>query len=57
MDLISREDEAGQYRTYHYDRRGGTVALTDKNAQVTDTYTYGHYGEALGHQGETEQPF
>ncbi|KIV56419.1 hypothetical protein AM501_09695 [Aneurinibacillus migulanus] len=33
------------------------MALTDKNAQVTDTYTYGHYGEALGHQGETEQPF
>ncbi|WP_152961918.1 toxin C-terminal domain-containing protein [Aneurinibacillus migulanus] len=57
LDLIGREDEVGQYQTYHYDRRGSTVALTDKNAQVTDTYTYGHYGEALEHQGETEQPF
>ncbi|KIV57301.1 RHS repeat-associated core domain-containing protein, partial [Aneurinibacillus migulanus] len=38
-------------------RRGSTVALTDENGQVTDTYTYGHYGEALEHQGETEQPF
>ncbi|MCI1695608.1 RHS repeat-associated core domain-containing protein [Aneurinibacillus aneurinilyticus] len=57
VDLIGREDEVGQYQTYHYDRRGSTVALTDENAQVTDTYTYGHYGEALEHQGETEQPF
>ncbi|WP_161795197.1 DUF6531 domain-containing protein, partial [Aneurinibacillus migulanus] len=45
LGLIGREDEVGQYRTYHYDRRGSTVALTDENGQVTDTYTYGHYGE------------
>ncbi|HJV31812.1 MAG TPA: hypothetical protein VJ558_06420, partial [Bacillales bacterium] len=55
--MIGREDATGHYQTYHYDRRGSTVALTDENGQVTDTYTYGQYGEMLNHQGDTEQPF
>ncbi|MBE1556975.1 RHS repeat-associated core domain-containing protein [Sporosarcina limicola] len=57
LGLIGREDASGTYQTYHYDRRGSTVALTDVNGQVTDTYAYGPYGEALAHKGTTEQPF
>ncbi|CAM4339515.1 RHS repeat-associated protein [Paenibacillus endophyticus] len=57
LGLIGREDAAGNYQTYHYDRRGSTIALTDELGQATDTYQYGNYGESLGHEGESEQPF
>ncbi|WP_186786051.1 polymorphic toxin-type HINT domain-containing protein [Paenibacillus agilis] len=57
LGLIGREDASGAYATYHYDRRGSTKALTNPVGEVTDTYTYGYYGEALGHEGVTEQPF
>ncbi|MCR8845337.1 polymorphic toxin-type HINT domain-containing protein [Paenibacillus sp. SC116] len=57
LGLIGREDTSGGYATYHYDRRGSTKALTNLVGEVTDTYTYGYYGEALGHKGVTEQPF
>ncbi|MEJ8307391.1 RHS repeat-associated core domain-containing protein [Saccharibacillus sacchari] len=57
LGLIGREDAAGSYRTYHYDLRGSTVALTDEQGQVTDTYTYDTYGERLSHEGASTQPF
>lgn len=55
--LIGRQDANGAYQSYHYDRRGSTLALTDAKGQLTDTYSYGTYGESLGHEGTTEQPF
>ena len=51
MGLIGREDAAGNYQTYHYDLRGSTIALTDAQGRVTDTYTYDTYGEQLEHEG------
>lgn len=57
MGLIGREDAAGNYQTYHYDLRGSTIALTDAQGQVTDTYTYDTYGEQLEHEGASQQPF
>ncbi|WP_458120138.1 hypothetical protein [Paenibacillus sp. Z6-24] len=57
MGLIRREDAAGNYQTYHYDLRGSTIALTDTQGQVTNTYTYDTYGEQLGHEGASQQPF
>ncbi|MEJ8307395.1 RHS repeat-associated core domain-containing protein [Saccharibacillus sacchari] len=57
LGLIGREDAAGSYQTYHYDLRGSTVALTDEQGQVTDTYTYDTYGERLSHEGASTQPF
>ncbi|CAM3443777.1 hypothetical protein SABR111722_09300 [Saccharibacillus brassicae] len=57
LGLIGREDAAGKYQTYHYDLRGSTVALTDEQGQVTDTYTYDMYGERLSHEGASSQPF
>ncbi|MDD2775366.1 MAG: DUF6531 domain-containing protein [Gallionella sp.] len=55
--LISREDAALAYRTYHYDLRGSTVKLADATGVVTDTYNYGVYGEALPSTGVTPNPF
>ncbi len=57
LGLISREDAAGNEQTYHYDMRGSTIALTDANGQITDTYTYDTYGEQLEHIGDSQQPF
>ncbi|WP_458120145.1 polymorphic toxin-type HINT domain-containing protein [Paenibacillus sp. Z6-24] len=57
MGLIGREDAAGNYQTYHFDLRGSTIALTDAQGQVTDTYTYDTYGEQLEHEGASQQPF
>ncbi|NQX69585.1 hypothetical protein HQN90_25970 [Paenibacillus alba] len=54
---IGREDQAGTYRVYHYDRRGSTIALTDNSGQVTDQYAYAPYGEAILEQGDTPNPF
>ncbi|MEJ9207045.1 RHS repeat-associated core domain-containing protein, partial [Paenibacillus larvae] len=45
------------YQTYHYDRRGSTVALTASTGEVTDRYVYGPYGELLRKTGDTKQPF
>lgn len=42
---------------YHFDRMGSTVALSDKNGIVADTYAYDPYGLLLDHQGENAQPF
>ncbi|MNW31227.1 tRNA nuclease WapA precursor [compost metagenome] len=57
LGLLGREDASGAYQTYHYDRRGSTVALTALDGTITDTYEYGPYGEQIGHEGATEQPF
>ena len=51
------EETAGVYTVYHFDPRGSTVALTDINANVTDSFSYGPYGEALGHAGSSTTPF
>ncbi|WP_186786050.1 hypothetical protein [Paenibacillus agilis] len=31
--------------------------MTNPTREVIDTYTYGYYGDALGHEGATKQPF
>ena len=49
--------EGGEYATYHYDNRGSTVAITNGQGTVTDTFTYGPYGEQCGRTGKTRTPF
>ena len=51
------EETNGSYSTYHFDSRGSTVALTDINANITDTFSYGPYGEASAHSGSSNTPF
>ncbi|MGC7846925.1 RHS repeat-associated core domain-containing protein [Desulforudis sp. 1088] len=56
LGLIGQE-ENGVYRTYHFNLRGSTVALTDNNGAVTDRYQYAPYGELVGHEGTSDTPF
>jgi RHS repeat-associated protein len=42
---------------YHYDHVGSTLALTDSAGAVSDKYAYSPYGELLGHEGASTQPF
>ncbi len=51
------EESAGQYRSYHYDLRGSTIALTDEQGEVIDRYWYGPYGELVKHEGSANTQF
>lgn len=55
--LIARIDQDNNIRYYHDDEQGNTIALTDENAEITDTYTYLPFGEMVKHNGDTDQPF
>jgi RHS repeat-associated protein len=57
--LLYMIDAAGGNKVYfhHFDRTGSTLALTDSSGTVTDTYAYSPYGELLGHNGSSTQPF
>jgi RHS repeat-associated protein len=46
LGLIGDEKE-GEYRAYHFDFRGSTVALTDNAGKVVQRFQYGPYGELL----------
>jgi RHS repeat-associated protein len=43
--------------SYHYDYRGSTVAITDKNGAVTDRVNYSAYGLMTWRAGATDTPF
>ena len=47
----------GQDSVYHYDGQGSTVALTNANGDVTDTYAYSAFGEVTAQTGNTVNPF
>lgn len=57
LGLIGQEDSNGNYLTYHFDRRGSTVALTDISGNVTDTFQYAPYGELVNRTSTTTIPF
>ncbi len=46
LGLIGQEVD-GEYTSYHFDFRGSTVALTDKDAQIVEQYQYSPYGLLL----------
>jgi RHS repeat-associated protein len=57
LGLIARIAPNGEARYYHYDPIGSTVALTDLNGQITDTYTYDPFGQVMNLQQSTDNPF
>jgi RHS repeat-associated protein len=57
LGLIGQYDSSGNYLTYHFDRRGSTIALTDSNGNITDTFQYGPYGELVNRTGTDSTPF
>jgi RHS repeat-associated protein len=56
LGLIAQE-ENGAYRTYHYDLRGSTVAITDESGSVTDRFQYDPYGKLVHRSGSTSTYF
>ena len=57
--LLYTIDAADRNKVYffHFDRTGSTLALTDASGNVTDSFAYSPYGQLLGHDGTSEQPF
>lgn len=55
--LLGRESGDGSYRTYHFDSRGSTIALSDTTSTVTDRYWYTPFGALRAHEGTTQNPF
>lgn len=51
------EESGGNFKTYHFDYRGSTVAITDQNGSVTDTFVYDTYGSLLSRTGTTSVIF
>ncbi len=47
----------GSFKTYHYDYRGSTVAITDASGNITDTFAYDTYGKQTARTGNTDTPF
>ncbi len=51
--LIGEEDTNG-FKTYHFDYRGSTVALTNIAGKITDTFSYDTYGKLISRTGTSE---
>ena len=39
------------FKTYHFDSRGSTIAITDASGNITDTFAYDTYGKLLTRTG------
>ncbi len=51
------EETGTDFKVYHFDYRGSTVALTDSNGVVTDRFTYDTYGKLIEHTGNSDVIF
>ena len=45
------EESNGKFKTYHFDSRGSTIAITDENGNITDTFAYDTYGKQIARTG------
>lgn len=57
LGLLYEAYDDGSTRTYHYDYRGSTVAITDGSGNVTDRIEYSAYGSLTYRSGTTDTPF
>ena len=53
MGLIGEVGGDGA-KVYHFDYRGSTAAVTDKDGNITDTFTYDTYGKLTERTGTSE---
>ena len=51
------QNRGGVESHFHYDAQGSTLAMTDDNQNVTDTFAYTTFGEVTERTGTTEVPF
>lgn len=56
LGLIGQEDSNG-FKTYHFDYRGSTTAITNATGAITDTFTYDTYGKLISRTGTTSTQF
>jgi RHS repeat-associated protein len=47
----------GQDSFLHFDGQGSSLALTNANGDITDTYVYSAFGVVIAHTGGTTNPF
>ena len=45
------EEVNNAFKTYHFDARGSTIAVTDASGNITDTFAYDTYGKLLTRTG------
>jgi RHS repeat-associated protein len=57
LGLIGQQEPDGTYRTFHFDLRGSTTAITGNDGNITDRFYYAPYGELVGRTGTTNTPF
>jgi RHS repeat-associated protein len=54
---VISQNRGGVESQYHYDAQGSTLAVTDDNQNVTDTFAYSAFGEVTERTGTNEVPF
>ena len=51
------EEINGTFKTYHFDCRGSTIAITDASGNITDTFAYDTYGKLISKTGTSKVIF
>ena len=51
------EEVGNTFKTYHFDCRGSTVAITDASGNITDTFAYDTYGKQIARTGTSNVIF
>ena len=51
------EESADSFKTYHFDYRGSTVAITNLSGTITDTFEYDTYGKLIARTGTSNVLF
>ncbi|MBQ1276944.1 MAG: RHS repeat protein, partial [Flavobacteriales bacterium] len=51
------EETNNAFKTYHFDCRGSTIAITDASGNITDTFAYDTYGKQISRTGTGEVIF
>ena len=51
------EEANNTFKTYHFDCRGSTIAITDSNGNITDTFAYDTYGKCISRTGTSRTIF
>ena len=51
------EESNNTIKCYHFDCRGSTIAITDANGNITDTFAYDTYGKLISRTGTNKVVF
>ena len=51
------EEVDNAFKTYHFDFRGSTIAITDASGAIMDTFAYDTYGKCISRTGTSDVIF